>query len=302
MTVPSDPRAACPQTAALNCIWPSEVCAPQIERKRKKEMKEAKWTQLVRKRPIGSSVRDAKLRALEGTSFLGYGTVQRLSYRGRPPARFPQGGNGLLRAIRASAQGTGTAVETRAPEIQQSPGRGGGGRHVREQTVPGWKPFIVDNAAFIYPIRLKHPVKETWTGCTCTIQNMFTSVFRSWMAWFFIHQLAQWFPTGGTRTPRGTQAHCRGYVETFNNHLCYVILFENHQHGGTHGMTNRLRGYTRQKRLGNTELADRFSWQMFPLNTMYKCSRETIIFVPTAYRPAAHWFEAHLIPWWLKAI
>ena len=62
----------------------------------------------------------------------------------------------------------------------------------------------------------------------------------------------QWFPTGGTRTPRGTQAHCRGYVETFNNHLCYVILFENHQHGGTHGMTNRLRGYTRQKRLGNT--------------------------------------------------
>ena len=62
------------------------------------------------------------------------------------------------------------------------------------------------------------------------------------------------FPTGGTRTPRGTQAHCRGYVETFNNHLCYVILFENHQHGGTHGMTNRLRGYTRQKRLGNTAL------------------------------------------------
>ena len=70
--------------------------------------------------------------------------------------------------------------------------------------------------------------------------------------------LAQWFPTGGTRTPRGTQAHCRGYVETFNNHLCYVILFENHQHGGTHGMTNRLRGYTRQKRLGNTALADMF--------------------------------------------
>ena len=67
-------------------------------------------------------------------------------------------------------------------------------------------------------------------------------------------RLDQWFPTGGTRTPRGTQAHCRGYVETFNNHLCYVILFENHQHGGTHGMTNRLRGYTRQKRLGNTGL------------------------------------------------
>ena len=43
-------------------------------------------------------------------------------------------------------------------------------------------------------------------------------------------------------------------METFNNHLCYVILFENHQHGGTHGMTNRLRGYTRQKRLGNTAL------------------------------------------------
>ena len=43
-------------------------------------------------------------------------------------------------------------------------------------------------------------------------------------------------------------------METFNNHLCYVILFENHQHGGTHGMTNRLRGYTRQKRLGNTVL------------------------------------------------
>ena len=43
-------------------------------------------------------------------------------------------------------------------------------------------------------------------------------------------------------------------METFNNHLCYVILFENHQHGGTHGMTNRLRGYTRQKRLGNTEI------------------------------------------------
>ena len=41
-------------------------------------------------------------------------------------------------------------------------------------------------------------------------------------------------------------------METFNNQLCYVILFENHQHGGTHGMTNRLRGYTRQKRLGNT--------------------------------------------------
>ena len=68
--------------------------------------------------------------------------------------------------------------------------------------------------------------------------------------------LKQWFPTGGTRTPRGTQAHCRGYVETFNNHLCYVILFENHQHGGTHGMTNRLRGYTRQKRLGNTVLKE----------------------------------------------
>ena len=68
--------------------------------------------------------------------------------------------------------------------------------------------------------------------------------------------LQQWFPTGGTRTPRGTQAHCRGYVETFNNHLCYVILFENHQHGGTHGMTNRLRGYTRQKRLGNTALQE----------------------------------------------
>ena len=66
------------------------------------------------------------------------------------------------------------------------------------------------------------------------------------------HPVEQWFPTGGTRTPRGTQAHCRGYLETFNNHLCYVILFENHQHGGTHGMTNRLRGYTRQKRLGNT--------------------------------------------------
>ena len=66
--------------------------------------------------------------------------------------------------------------------------------------------------------------------------------------------IGQWFPTGGTRTPRGTQAHCRGYVETFNNHLCYVILFENHQHGGTHGMTNRLRGYTRQKRLGNTAI------------------------------------------------
>ena len=44
-------------------------------------------------------------------------------------------------------------------------------------------------------------------------------------------------------------------METFNNHLCYVILFENHQHGGTHGMTNRLRGYTRQKRLGNIDLA-----------------------------------------------
>ena len=43
-------------------------------------------------------------------------------------------------------------------------------------------------------------------------------------------------------------------METFSNHLCYVILFENHQHGGTHGMTNRLRGYTRQKRLGNTVL------------------------------------------------
>ena len=68
--------------------------------------------------------------------------------------------------------------------------------------------------------------------------------------------LDQWFPTGGTRTPRGTQAHCRGYVETFNNHLCYVILFENHQHGGTHGMINRLRGYTRQKRLGNTGLEE----------------------------------------------
>ena len=68
------------------------------------------------------------------------------------------------------------------------------------------------------------------------------------------YPLDQWFPTGGTRTPTGTQAHCRGYVETFNNHLCYVILFENHQHGGTHGMTNRLRGYTRQKRLGNTAL------------------------------------------------
>ena len=73
---------------------------------------------------------------------------------------------------------------------------------------------------------------------------------------FFCGTLHQWFPTGGTRTPRGTQAHCRGYVETFNNHLCYVILFENHQHGGTHGMTNRLRGYTRQKRLGNTALHD----------------------------------------------
>ena len=71
---------------------------------------------------------------------------------------------------------------------------------------------------------------------------------------FKYKSLEQWFPTGGTRTPRGTQAHCRGYVETFNNHLCYVILFENHQHGGTHGMTNRLRGYTRQKRLGNTGL------------------------------------------------
>ena len=46
-------------------------------------------------------------------------------------------------------------------------------------------------------------------------------------------------------------------METFNNHLCYVILFENHQHGGTHGMTNRLRGYTRQKRLGNTAVGDR---------------------------------------------
>ena len=61
-------------------------------------------------------------------------------------------------------------------------------------------------------------------------------------------------PNRGYAYPRGTQAHCRGYVETFNNHLCYVILFENHQHGGTHGMTNRLRGYTRQKRLGNTGL------------------------------------------------
>ena len=68
--------------------------------------------------------------------------------------------------------------------------------------------------------------------------------------------ISQWFPTGGTRTPRGTQAHRRGYVETFNNHLCYVILFENHQHGGTHGMTNRLRGYTRQKRLGNTGISE----------------------------------------------
>ena len=81
------------------------------------------------------------------------------------------------------------------------------------------------------------------------------------LAVFVVFCLDQWFPTGGTRTPRGTQAHCRGYVETFNNHLCYVILFENHQHGGTHGMTNRLRGYTRQKRLGNTGLDGRvFMW------------------------------------------
>ena len=51
-------------------------------------------------------------------------------------------------------------------------------------------------------------------------------------------------------------------METFNNHLCYVILFENHQHGGTHGMTNRLRGYTRQKRLGNTALVDNMKMDM----------------------------------------
>ena len=51
-------------------------------------------------------------------------------------------------------------------------------------------------------------------------------------------------------------------METFNNHLCYVILFENHQHGGTHGMTNRLRGYTRQKRLGNTDVDNNITkWQ-----------------------------------------
>ena len=80
--------------------------------------------------------------------------------------------------------------------------------------------------------------------------------------------LKQWFPTGGTRTPRGTQAHCRGYVETFNNHLCYVILFENHQHGGTHGMTNRLRGYTRQKRLGNTALKCQY-WEFIFVEKMY---------------------------------
>ena len=52
-------------------------------------------------------------------------------------------------------------------------------------------------------------------------------------------------------------------METFNNHLCYVILFENHQHGGTHGMTNRLRGYTRQKRLGNTGVRERL--QILPV-------------------------------------
>ena len=62
----------------------------------------------------------------------------------------------------------------------------------------------------------------------------------------------------GVRVPLGVRKHTAGGTwETFNNHLCYVILFENHQHGGTHGMTNRLRGYTRQKRLGNTGLHDK---------------------------------------------
>ena len=56
----------------------------------------------------------------------------------------------------------------------------------------------------------------------------------------------------GVRVPLGVRKHTAGGTwKTFNNHLCYVILFENHQHGGTHGMTNRLRGYTRQKRLGS---------------------------------------------------
>ena len=58
-------------------------------------------------------------------------------------------------------------------------------------------------------------------------------------------------------------------METFNNHLCYVILFENHQHGGTHGMTNRLRGYTRQKRLGNTvvQYVTSYKYARFPATT-----------------------------------
>ena len=74
-------------------------------------------------------------------------------------------------------------------------------------------------------------------------------------------------------------------METFNNRLCYVILFENHQHGGTHGMTNRLRGYTRQKRLGNTGLG-------YPLITYF--SRESLprkeccIFLPF------NWFKKAL--------
>ena len=101
-----------------------------------------------------------------------------------------------------------------------------------------------------------HPIQQLDQGCPTLFQEIYHHVgfHSSPNKAHIIEQLEQWFPTGGTRTPRGTQAHCRGYVETFNNHLCYVILFENHQHGGTHGMTNRLRGYTRQKRLGNTEL------------------------------------------------
>lgn len=51
--------------------------------------------------------------------------------------------------------------------------------------------------------------------------------WQSWFRWMtdsgfsysktlYVSPLCQWFPTRGTR---GTRAHCRGYVETFNNNL-----------------------------------------------------------------------------------
>ena len=62
-------------------------------------------------------------------------------------------------------------------------------------------------------------------------------------------------------------------METFNNHLCYVILFENHQHGGTHGMTNRLTGVHKTKKVGKH--CFKVQLKISPTNVALRRLRET---------------------------